>query len=111
MTKSFKLKNSNLDNFQYNYNASSKKMSADSLEDLDAFLFLENPIEIQDNPAPIPTSTLTSIELPDGTATSVTFADSLASSSYINQIAADESLVVLDDDKGLFLNKVLIEIV
>ena len=77
-------------------------MSADSLEDLDAFVFLANPTETQDNPAPIPTSTLTSIELPEGTATSVTLADSLASSSNINQIAADESLVVLDDDKGSF---------
>ena len=74
-------------------------MSVDRLEDLDTFLFLANPTETLNNPAPIPASTLTSIEEPEGIATP---ADSLASSSNINHIAADESLVVLDDDKGSF---------
>ena len=80
-------------------------MSNNYLEDFDVDLLLTNLAETQVDPLPpIPTSSLTTIDLPQGTAMAITLADSQTSLPNINsnRDKADEGLIVLDDDKGLF---------
>jgi hypothetical protein len=72
-------------------------MSIDNLEDIDENLLLTNLPDIRLDPS-ITTSSLTSVELPHGTA--MTPAETLPS-AISNQVKVEDGLVVLDDDKGL----------
>jgi hypothetical protein len=72
-------------------------MSIDNLEDIDENLLLTNLPDIRLDPS-ITTSSLTSVELPHGTA--MTPAETLPI-AISNQVKVEDGLVVLDDDKGL----------